>query len=270
MKLQLDGPVKAPKGTMIQVRAGRLDSGPRAVLRSETGRPNMKHATISSGGRRRRVSADTLGHIRAQASHHTDARNSDQIETGKVTIEIEGEETSELVLPTSMIEMLLEGIGASSAPAAPAAEPEPMDEPQVESMDADDEKLDAKIRQVATRIASDMLDKRERKIAADSARRSSVNADAATILPPGYDYSVGWTAVALDAIAKVDPDATARAKELAAKALRGDAVAEGMLRQMLAERRVARAPGVKLGAVKDDASEPPWQSPTMPASEVKQ
>jgi len=52
----------------------------------------MKHATISSGGRRRRVNADTLDHIHRASKLHSDATNADQIPVGRVLVEIEGED----------------------------------------------------------------------------------------------------------------------------------------------------------------------------------
>jgi len=271
MRLQLDGPECAPTGSRIQVSRGRrLDRAARVPLHSTpTGPTTMKHPTISNGGRRRKISADTLASIRKHAVPKKDAANADQIAVGRVLVEIEGEEPVDLMLPVAMIEMLLEGIGAGPAAAPPAEEPM-AEEVALEAADAgdEDEKLDAK---TVRKMIADALGSRDRKLHADAARRASVNADAATILPAGYDYSVHWTQVALDAIAKVSPALESQAKALATKVVSGDSVAEGMLRQMLADRRKTPEPvsgGLAKPKTDSDTQEAPWASPTIP--ELKQ
>jgi len=229
----------------------------------------MKKAIISNKGRRREVSADTLAHVRAMAKANKDATNADQIAVGRVLVEIEGEEPVDLVLPTSMIEMLLEGIGAGPVAAAPV---EPLEEEvMAEARDADDAgKMDSKaITDLVDRRVRHQLDAHDRKVSQDAARRASVNADASTLLPAGYDFAVPWTQVALDAIVRAAPELEPSAKGLAARAAKGDAVAEGMLRQMLAERRVSATGDLKIVESKKDSNPDPWASDTMPGSEAQ-
>ncbi len=143
----------------------------------------------------------------------------------------------------------------------------------MESRDADEEeqadKLDAKT--VRSMIA-DALDSHDKRHQADSARLAKVNADAATILPSGYTFG-DWVQTCLDAIVRADPEAETRAKGLAARARKGDSVAEGMLRNMLHERRGAPEGGLQLapgGKPRTDSNSNPWDSNAMPAHEVKQ
>jgi hypothetical protein len=231
----------------------------------------MKQATIKHGGKTYQVSD---AKARALASLRTDAKRSDQIETGTLTVEIEGQEPDVLVLPLAMIEALLEGVGAGPA-AAPAevAEPMEVEGEQLEAADADDEetdKADAKLDARIARIVAAKLDAHEVKRKKADARDATVHADAATILPPIYDYSVPWTQVAIDAIAKVSPELEARARKLGADA-KTDPEAAGMLRQMLAERRQDSAPtGSRLVVKEDSAGAAPWHAPTMPERKVDQ
>ena len=220
----------------------------------------MKHALIRSDGfLPRKITGAQLDALRTVS--HKDA-----IETGTITIAIEGEETSELVLPVTMIEMLLEGIGATSAP-APEAPPVDEEVVEMEAMDADedDAKLDAKV----ARMVSRQLAKHDAKRRKSDARDASVKADAATILPPAYDFSVPWAQVCVDAIAKVAPDLEQRARKLAADAAT-DPEAAGMLRQMLAERRQDSTTNPTTIVTKGDSNdgEAVWLSPKPP--ETKQ
>jgi hypothetical protein len=266
-KLKLDGPECAPAGSRVQVLGPRLDSAPRANVHSETGRPNtMKQATLKNPktGRARSVSMDALGLLRTLP-------HGDQIETGTLTVEIEGQEPDVLVLPLAMIEALLEGVGAGPA-AAPAevAEPMEVEGEQLEAADADDDadKLDAKLDAMVRRIVDARIASHEAKRKKADARAATVHADAATILPPAYDYSVPWTQVAIDAIAKVAPELEARARKLGADA-KTDPEAAGMLRQMLAERRQDSAPtGSRLVVKEDSSGAAPWLAPTMPERKV--
>jgi len=219
----------------------------------------MKHATIKFQGRSRRVSLDALGHL-GKIPH------GDQVETGRVMIEIEGQEPSELVLPVSMIDMLLEGIGvAPAAPPAPEmpAEEQPAEEMAAEEMAAIDAKIDAKIK----KAVADALAAHEVKRKKADARDAQVHADAATILPPAYDFAVPWPQICVDAIAKVAPELEQRARKLAADA-KTDPEAAGMLRQMLAERRQKPSGSPTQIAIKGDAdNKPAWQSSRMPGRE---
>jgi hypothetical protein len=271
-KLSLDGPTCAPAGSRIQIRAARLDNATRAALHSETKRPNaMKHAHISNDGRRRKVSADTLASIRGQAKSHKDAANSDAIAVGRVLVEIEGEEPVDLVLPVSMIEMLLEGIGATSTP--PAAEvPLEGEEVAMEgpaAQDAAPVAMDAaaiaRIVDARVRVQLDARDK------ADS-RRASVRADAVNVLAPGYNFDGStWHQWALDGIARKAPDREAEARKHHDAAKAGDAEAAGQLRQML--RDVARVTGdagkLQLVQGDDKVQTAPWASPVMPKAGEK-
>jgi len=225
----------------------------------------VKHATINARGKKRTVSLDQLTCLRA-------IPHGDQIETGTITVTIEGEEPSELVLPVSMIEMLLEGIGAGPAAAPMEAEPMAAELEQVEAVDADDDpaKLDAK---TVRKMIADALGAEAAKRTKADARTAQVHADAATILPPGYDYSVPWTQVALDAIALRQPALEVRARKLAADAMT-DPVAEGRLRELLAGLRSDSPSGGGKLSTKGDGqaapAQPAWKAPTMPARSTKQ
>ena len=150
--------------------------------------------------------------------------------------------------------------------AAPAEAPAEEEMIAAEGLDADDEEqLDAKLDAKVERAVAKRLDARERKRKADSARESSVHADARTILPDGYDYSVSWTAVAVDAIAKADPSKVERARKLAADA-KTNPVHEGMLRQMLADLRRSSSDSTPTTIAKTsaDGSDEPYAAPNMP------
>lgn len=261
-RLQLDGPRCAPKDTRIEVARVSLDSAPREPLHSDTkSRKPMKTATIRSEGfKPRKISQPQLAALSALTV------KGDQIETGRVLIEIEGEEPQELVLPVAMIEAFLTGLGATVAPDEPAP---PDEEIALEALDAgseDEGKLDAKA--IGAMIDA-RIDARDRKRVGRDARRAQVNADAATILPAIYDYSVPWHQVCLDALALAEPGIEGHARGLAKKAANGDAVAEGRLRQMLADRR--RTPhGASLNLEHGDAADSakPWASKTLPPQET--
>lgn len=263
-RLQLDGPICAPEGTRIQVSTRRLDSAPRVPLHSiPTGSNTMKQCTITVDGKRYSMPE---ARARGLAPLKMDAANADQIAVGRVLVEIEGEDPVDLTLPVAMIEMLLEGIGAgpTTAPAEPAAE---LAEEEI-AIDADDENLDAKIQ----RMVADAVSKSDAKRVAADALRTTVNADAARILPPGYDYTVHWTQTALDAIAKAKPDDEARAKGFAAKAQNGDAVATGRLLEQLSQCASTMTGG---GVATTPSPEPnadtnAWDSDTMPGREENQ
>ena len=231
----------------------------------------MKHAHISNDGRRRKVSADTLANIRGQAKSHKDAANSDAIAVGRVLVEIEGEEPVDLVLPVSMIEMLLEGIGATSTP--PAAEvPLEGEEVAMEgpaAQDAAPVAMDAaaiaRIVDARVRVQLDARDK------ADS-RRASVHSDAVTALAHGYNFDGStWHQWALDGITRKAPDREAEARKHHDAAKAGDLEAAGQLRQML--RDVARVAGdagkLQLVQGDDKVQTAPWASPVMPKAGEK-
>lgn len=266
-RLQLDSKTCAPEGTRIQVSAARLDSAPSSRLSFVAkDRAPMKKYTLKGTGGERAATKTLIDSLRALGK----LPNLDAIETVAITATGPDGETDELSLPLAMWEAMLEGIGAGAPAAAPIEEAPAEEEIAMESRDADDEdeKLDAKVKKmVADAFAV------ERKANADAtARAGSVNADARTILPPGYDYSVHWTQVCMDAIAKADPESEAQAKALAARARNADAVAEGMLRQMLADRRLNADGQVRLTVKKteQDSNTNAWDSDTMPGREAKQ
>jgi len=71
----------------------------------------------------------------------------------------------------------------------------------------------------------------------------------------------------VDAIAKVAPELEHRARKLAKDAAT-DPVAEGMLRQMLADRRIDSSTTTTTTIVtRDGKTEAPWLAPAMPGSE---
>lgn len=231
MRLQLDGPVCAPAGCRIQSHRVRHDGPPRGTPMKITVKRKDGTAVELDGARFgwvRLVSLDAKA-VKANKAQP----KADQIETAEVTIVMEGEEPKTLVLPMSMVEMMLEGIGGATA--APATAPEGMEEEvALEAQDADeDPKMDGKITMDAIER---MMDRKiDRKIGAQrqiDARDSEVQAHARKLKIDATDGR-HWTQIALDAIAKADKDDATRAKKLAELARKGDAVAEGALREKL-------------------------------------
>ena len=272
-RLQLDGPECAPEGSRVQVSTGRLDSAPRVPLQSvPTGSNTMKHCTITVDGKKHSLSE---ARARGLAPIKVDAANADQIAVGRVLVEIEGEEPVDLMLPVAMIEMLLEGIGAGPVAAAPP-EPAPEDEVGLESVgdaEDEDEKMDAKLDAKIKRAVDRAVGKSDAKRTQFDALRTTVNADASPLLAPGYDYSVNWTQVAVDAIAMGKPELETRAKEFARKAVNGDATASGRLQELLSQCSRDRVGGLNLTpgtTPKADAGGNAWDSETMPGREGKQ
>lgn len=252
MRLQLDGPVCAPAGCRVQLaRVLRTDA------RTET---PMKITVSHKDGRTVTLDGAAFGWLRPGAV------KCDAIETAQVTVTREGEEPIELMLPVGMVEMMLAGIGAEgAAPAAPAGMEE---EEMVEVVDADEDepKMDANTRayidsQISKRYAA--LRAKERQA---DARYAEVSKHASALKVDSVDGR-SWTQIALDGIAKHDPTRTDAAKALVSKVLKGDAVAEGMLRQMLAD--AARtvdihgdmAPGKKIKKKADTSSAAPARAP---------
>jgi hypothetical protein len=230
MRLQLDGPVCAPAGCRIQShRAPRADSKDKGVMKKLT----ITHAD----GRAKTLDAAKYGWV---SGFKLDSAKADQVETGRVTIEIEGEEPSELVLPVAMIEMLLEGIGAPSAPAAAPAGMEEEAEIQGEGLDSDgvggEEREDAlssaQLRAISRAVKA-QFDSHRKAQARIDARGAEVRRLASRLLPDGYDYSAPWHQVCVDALAKVSPEEGKAAADLAKRA-KSDSVSEGRLIERLA------------------------------------
>ena len=191
---------------------------------------------------------------------------SDAIETAQVTVTREGEEPIELMLPVGMVEMMLAGIGAEgAAPAAPAGMEE---EEMVEVVDADEDepKMDAHTRTYIDSQISKLFAIQRCKERQSDARFAEVSKHASALKVDAVDGR-SWTQIALDGIAKHDPTRVDEAKSLVFRVIKGDAVAEGMLRQMLADaaRTVdshgGMAPGKKIEKKTDTRSAAPARGP---------
>jgi len=227
----------------------------------------VKHYTLKGQGGERRATPQLLGSLRALSISKADA-----IETVSISATGPDGETDEMILPLALWEAMLEAGGASSAAAPMEVEPMAAELEQVEAVDADDDpaKMDAK---TVRKMIADALGAEAAKRTKSDARTAQVHADAATILPPGYDYSVPWTQVALDAIALRQPALEVRARKLAADAMT-DPVAEGRLRELLAGLRSDAASGGGKLSTKGDGqaapAQPAWKAPTMPARSTKQ
>lgn len=206
----------------------------------------------------------------------------DQIETAMVTVTREGEEPIELTLPTGMVDMMLEGIGAGMT--APAAAPEGMEEEmveQVESVDMDGEdredgaQLDARTRAfIAQQVDSLYRQRRTAERNADS-RDAEVRRHAATLKVDAKE-SRPWHAIALDAIAKASPELADSTKVLAAQAAKGDATATGRLLERLEIAATGKLPhGDMLEGTKIHHTQPkadnraPWELGVKNAKEIK-
>jgi hypothetical protein len=232
MRLQLDGPVCAPAGCRIQVGQVRQDA--------------MTKITVKHDGRRANIDRGTLSWLKLLRFDEARAK-ADQIETGRLTLEIEGEAPEEFILPRGMIDQMFETLGAGIG-AAPAAEPPGMEEEaevMAEAVDADDEgKADGLTRRDVERMIAKSINREVQKTmakldASKTARRRADERDEevqrhARALKIDATDGRHWAQVALDAIVKARPDLEADTRKLAADAKAGDAVAEGKLRERLA------------------------------------
>lgn len=255
MRLQLDGPACAPAGCRVQLaRATRHDGDQITMTKIKVSHKDGRTVSLDGG---------PFGWL---TGFKLDAGHADQIETGRVVVEIEGQEPSELVLPVSMIEMLLEGIGAGGPSAAPPAMEETEEVEQVEAVDADDDEP----REDGLRLTPKMrayIDSRiQGRLAAASrtdARDSEVRRHAAALQIDGAGQD--WITTAVSAICKANPLLAEKAKRLARTA-KTDAVSEGRLRELLETCADAAAsaskmvPGAQPRADKTDAVEP-WNAP---------
>jgi hypothetical protein len=205
------------------------------VQRADARETIMKAKITHKDGRSVTVDAATIAVLRAGAGVKLD-----QIETAMLTVEIEGEEPLVLTLPRSMVEMMLESVGAAAPveAAAPAGMEEPELAEQAEAQDAEDdeEKADsitAAVRREVQRAMAkrDAVDQRRARV---DARAAEVSRHAAALKIDAND-SRPWHVVAVDGIAKVSPERTSEARKLAKDAAAGDLVAEGRLRQLLAD-----------------------------------
>jgi len=235
MRLQLDGPMCAPAGCRVQSHRVQRADGRRDTA--------MKKLTFKSDGQPP-VSLDP-GLYAVLRSLTFDASHGDQIKTGRLLWEVEGEDPVEFIFPTAIVEGMFESIGAgTSSAAAPAGMEEEEPEMQAEgaparpdglTLDAVEELIERALR--SHTVAQRQIDARDAEVSA-AARRLNV------------DASDGrhWADVALDAIVKAHPDAAPVAKRLAADAKRGDAVAEGRLRERLAMVAAAHHDGAGSGS----------------------
>jgi hypothetical protein len=225
MRLQLDGPVCAPEGCRIQ-----LARVPRSDAREGT---HMQAKITHNDGRSVQVDAKMLAWLLGASKVQADA-----IETATLTVEREGEEPTVLMLPVAMVEMMLEGVGAAPAPAAEPEGMEMSEQEMAEAVDADDGDDAQRGDSLEKRIAA-IVDQRLRKH--DSVQRARAHADAraaevsrhAARLQIDATEGKHWTQTALDAICKAAPSLEADTRKLAARAAKGDSVAEGMLRERL-------------------------------------
>jgi len=200
--------------------------------------------------------------------------NADQIETGTISIMIEGEEATELTLPVSMIEMMLAGIGAeapAAAPAAPEGMEEPMEEEQLEAADADEKPvtMDAVKALITRTLAADA----KKRTNLDAMRRT-IEGDAGALLPADYTFSTDSWATAGDALARALPGEVQHWTAEVKKAQKGDSFAQGAVSQRLhtlaADKRSGAGIFTKVDSktpVVNSDGKGPWESgiPNKPA-----
>lgn len=179
------------------------------------------------------VKTDGTGH---RNGYHRD------LKTGRVAIEVEGEEPAELVLPLSMIEEMMGMIGAplaSEAPPAPEApessedqEGEPMASgpaaPPPPPMEEDgDRRMDAA--KVQAMIGEAIAAERKRHDAA-ARHRAGVERNASRVLDAGYNYDAADApGIQAATVAHVMEDRKDEAAELATRVRKGDERAAGKL-----------------------------------------
>lgn len=172
----------------------------------------------------------------------------DQIETGKLTIEIAGDEPAELVLPAATIEQVLTMLGAApgaeapaegdpaepaegdaegedpaaAAPAAPAAPGAP-----AEGEETEDQRMDAAaVSKLVDRRVAEALQRRD----ATERERAEIERRGSRILDSGYQFKKAdtWQVMA-DSVAAVSEADGVKALELAGEARKGNQRAAGRL-----------------------------------------
>lgn len=177
--------------------------------------------------------------VKLDGAGNQNGRYRQDLKTGRMVIEVEGEEPAELVLPMPTIEEVLGMLGASTEGAenAPAEEPagdeggEPMDPaagpPAPVAPVEEDSRMDAAA--VAKIVDAKIAEERTRADAA-SRYRARVEREASRVLDAGYRYdSADVHGIQAATVAKVLEDRADEARELAAKARKGDARADGKL-----------------------------------------
>ena len=280
MRLALDSGPCAPPGCRVQsFRHQRRDGA------TSSKRDHMKVKLTHTDGRTVEVDAERAKWLRCVSLDAAAAKkaNADKIETGTISILIEGEEATELTLPVSMIEMMLEGIGGGSVSAGPAAPEgrEPMEE-EMEGMDAgDDEKDRGDSKSVSMddvkAIVAKALNADAKKRTNQDAMRRTIETDAGGLLPADYTFSVDSWATAGDALARALPGEVAHWAAEVKKAQRGDSFAQGAVSQRLhtlaADKRSGGGIFTKVDnktpAVNSDGKGP-WESgiPNRPAKDA--
>lgn len=199
-----------------------------------------------------------------QAAHDNTERN-DQIETAKLTVEIDGE-TVELILPKDVVANLLSGLGAGAGEEAAAAEEEAAaaaaagdageEEAAVAAAAVEEEEdaaraargptapgrfdaasakklVDAAVAKALPKAVADGVKAKLGELRRDEAERAELERIAAPLLSEGYEFKKvdSWKLCA-DALRIVDGDTVKdnpEAVALAAKARKHDARAQGEL-----------------------------------------
>jgi Fe-S cluster assembly iron-binding protein IscA len=266
MRLAIDGPACAPAGCRVQFRRHtRADAREAREALEET----MSKTTITTkDGRSVSVDARTAAALRAFKVDAAAVKR-DAIETVNVTLKSEGEEDQIFDMPKVFIDQWLEGLGVSAA--EPAAAPAGMEEEEIqgEGLDADDEgksnmdALDAKIHLLVKRYVADAYRAEHAVQRRIDARDAEVVAAAGRLHVDANDGRP-WHQIAADGIAKADLAKATLAKKLAKDAKDGDQVAEGRLRQMLADAADGAASSTEIVEGKTiertalDAAAQPW------------
>ena len=202
------------------------------------------------------------------------AQRDDQIETGKLMIEIGEDGPVELTLPKATIEQVLAMLGAADAPAgeAPAADPaaeapaegdgegEGMGEGAAPGAPAEGEEQEQYQRMDAASVAK-LVDRKVREALqrhdAQQRERGEVERRASKILDSGYRYDQADSfQIMADAVGAVSEADKAKALELAGKARKGDQRAAGRLDGLFdAAERTHRDAADKTGDLLEPAAE---------------
>jgi len=202
-----------------QARAGR-----RASLRFDGGpRPMFK---IQHDGQTHEVPEYIVGACRHHAIEDGDGSTRGDLETATITITMDGEDDTTLMLPKGMIDRWLAELGAMDQP--PEA-PEIMEE-EIEVGDMAGEEKPAEDMPRGDAIQEAIATALARRDAIAAERRDAERVCRA-LLPASYDYddAADVHAVRADAVASADERSAAKARDLADKARKGDQRAAGRL-----------------------------------------
>lgn len=232
----------------------RFDSARVQRAQSTPKRAHAMKITVHYDGKAYTLPSLMLPGLRA--AHIETARDAKRgdIKTARLRVEMEGDEPTELVLPESMVTEMLTMLTGGAAPAAeettttttaepegdaepePAAAPPPeqmpgapTDEPESEDMMGKKHGDSVKREDVAAMIGEALEKERVRSDAA-MRHRAKVERQASTVLDLGYAYDGHTTEeIQAETIAKAMPGRADHAKDLQAKAKRGDARSAGAL-----------------------------------------